>query len=194
LGFFTTAKEVERLAASVPDSGGVIVVPAFTGLGAPHWRPDARGLITGLTRGTSRAHLARATLEGIALQNVDILRAMERDSGRTRARRRAPRPLGRRRKKSLTRRALTLRLHAIRQSPVRRSLAGSSLPIRSNGGFDQPLVRTTCGFRIWFCNSARLPVAPRLLYGRPALHRDLREKPMALLALRPNRTPADWTD
>jgi len=83
LGFFSSANEVEELAASVPDSGGVVVVPAFTGLGAPHWRPGARGLITGLTRGTSRAHLARATLEGIALQNVDILRAMERDSGRT---------------------------------------------------------------------------------------------------------------
>ncbi|HTJ47392.1 MAG TPA: glycerol kinase GlpK [Kofleriaceae bacterium] len=83
LGFFKSAAEIEALAASVPDSGGVIVVPAFTGLGAPHWRPDARGLITGLTRGSSRAHLARATLEGIALQNVDILRAMERDSGRT---------------------------------------------------------------------------------------------------------------
>ncbi len=82
LGFFTSAKEVEALAASVPDSGGVVVVPAFTGLGAPHWRPDARGLITGLTRGTTRAHLARATLEGIALQNVDILRAMEADSMR----------------------------------------------------------------------------------------------------------------
>jgi glycerol kinase len=82
LGFFASAAEVEQLAATVPDSGGVIVVPAFTGLGAPHWRPEARGLITGLTRGTSRAHLARATLEGIALQNVDILRAMERDSGK----------------------------------------------------------------------------------------------------------------
>ena len=82
LGFFTSAKEVEALAASVPDSGGVIVVPAFAGLGAPHWRPEARGLISGLTRGTTRAHIARATLEGIALQNVDILRAMERDSGR----------------------------------------------------------------------------------------------------------------
>jgi glycerol kinase len=82
LGFFTSASEVEALAASVPDSGGVIVVPAFAGLGAPHWRPDARGAITGLTRGTTRAHLARATLEGIALQNVDILRAMERDAGR----------------------------------------------------------------------------------------------------------------
>jgi len=67
----------------VPDSGGVIVVPAFAGLGAPHWRPEARGSITGLTRGSTRAHIARATLEGIALQNVDILRAMERDSGRS---------------------------------------------------------------------------------------------------------------
>ncbi len=82
LGFFASAAEVEALATSVPDSGGVVVVPAFTGLGAPHWRPEARGVITGLTRGTTRAHIARATLEGIALQNVDILRAMEADSGR----------------------------------------------------------------------------------------------------------------
>ena len=81
LGFFTTASEVEALAASVADSGGVIVVPAFAGLGAPHWRPDARASITGITRGTTRGHIARATLEGIALQNVDILRAMERDAG-----------------------------------------------------------------------------------------------------------------
>ena len=82
LGFFQHAAEVEALARSVPDSGGVIVVPAFAGLGAPHWRPEARASITGLTRGTTRAHIARATLEGIALQNVDILRAMIRDSGR----------------------------------------------------------------------------------------------------------------
>jgi glycerol kinase len=82
LGFFTSAAEIEALATSVPDSGGVVVVPAFTGLGAPYWRPEARGVITGLTRGTTRAHIARATLEGIALQNVDLLRAMERDSGR----------------------------------------------------------------------------------------------------------------
>ena len=81
LGLFANAHEVEALAASVPDSGGVVVVPAFAGLGAPHWRPDARGTITGLTRGTTRAHIARATLEGIALQNVDILRAMEQDAG-----------------------------------------------------------------------------------------------------------------
>jgi glycerol kinase len=82
LQLFATARDIEQLAASVPDSGGVIVVPAFAGLGAPHWRPEARGAITGLTRGTTRGHLARATLEGIALQNVDILRAMERDAGR----------------------------------------------------------------------------------------------------------------
>jgi glycerol kinase len=82
LSFFSSATEIEALASSVPDSGGVIVVPAFAGLGAPHWRPEARGTISGLTRGSTRAHIARATLEGIALQNVDILRAMERDAGR----------------------------------------------------------------------------------------------------------------
>jgi glycerol kinase len=83
LQFFSSATEIEALASSVPDAAGVIVVPAFAGLGAPHWRPDARGAIIGLTRGTTRAHIARATLEGIALQNVDILRAMERDAGRS---------------------------------------------------------------------------------------------------------------
>jgi glycerol kinase len=82
LGIIKSASEIEELARSVPESGGVIVVPAFAGLGAPHWRPDARAAITGITRGTTKAHLARATLEGIALQNVDILRAMERDAGR----------------------------------------------------------------------------------------------------------------
>jgi len=82
LQFFSSATEIEALAGSVPDSGGVILVPAFAGLGAPHWRPEARGTLSGLTRGTTRAHIARATLEGIALQNVDILRAMERDAGR----------------------------------------------------------------------------------------------------------------
>ena len=81
LGLIAKASDIEALARSVPDSGGVIVVPAFAGLGAPHWRPDARAAITGITRGTTKAHLARAVLEGIALQNVDILRAMERDSG-----------------------------------------------------------------------------------------------------------------
>ncbi|SHJ67907.1 glycerol kinase [Desulfatibacillum alkenivorans DSM 16219] len=82
LGFIESAPQVEALAASVPDSEGVIVVPAFVGLGAPHWRPEARGIMTGLTRGTTRAHIARATLEGIALQNVDILKLMEKESGR----------------------------------------------------------------------------------------------------------------
>jgi glycerol kinase len=82
LGVIKSASEIEPLARSVDDSGGVIVVPAFAGLGAPHWRPDARAAITGITRGTTKAHLARAILEGIALQNVDILRAMEKDAGR----------------------------------------------------------------------------------------------------------------
>jgi glycerol kinase len=60
----------------------VVAVPALSGLGAPHWRPEARGLLTGLTRGTGRGHLARAVLEGIALQNYDILMAMQEDAGR----------------------------------------------------------------------------------------------------------------
>jgi glycerol kinase len=77
------AAEIEGLAASVDDSGGVILVPAFAGLGAPHWRPEARASITGMTRGTTSAHIARACLEGIALQNYDILKAMESDSGRS---------------------------------------------------------------------------------------------------------------
>ncbi|MBL8753696.1 MAG: glycerol kinase GlpK [Planctomycetes bacterium] len=81
LGIIDSSAAIEPLARSVPDSGGVMVVPAFTGLGAPHWRPEARGVITGLSRGTTKAHLARAVLEGIALQNVDILQAMERDAG-----------------------------------------------------------------------------------------------------------------
>ncbi len=81
LGIIKSASEIESLASSVPDSGGVVVVPAFAGLGAPHWRPEARGVITGLTRGTTAAHIARATLEGVALQNCDIVRSMEKDSG-----------------------------------------------------------------------------------------------------------------
>ena len=76
------APEIEKLASQVPDAGGVEFVPALTGLGAPHWDPDARGVISGLTRGAGAAHIARATLEAMALQNVDILRAMERDLGR----------------------------------------------------------------------------------------------------------------
>ncbi|NPC58408.1 glycerol kinase GlpK [Caenimonas soli] len=72
--------EVQSLAESVPDSGGVMVVPAFTGLGAPYWKPDARGTITGLTRGTTVAHIARAALESIAYQSSALLQAMSRDA------------------------------------------------------------------------------------------------------------------
>ncbi|MBP9684477.1 MAG: glycerol kinase GlpK [Rhodoferax sp.] len=72
--------EVQALAQSVPDSGGVIVVPAFTGLGAPYWKPDARGTITGLTRGSTVAHIARAALESIAYQSAALLLAMSRDA------------------------------------------------------------------------------------------------------------------
>ena len=75
----TGSAAVEDLAASVPDSGGVIFVPAFTGLGAPYWQPDARGAILGLSRGTSIAHIARAALESIAFQSTALLRAMSRD-------------------------------------------------------------------------------------------------------------------
>jgi len=81
LAMIGTAAEVEALAAQVEDSGGVVFVPALAGLGAPHWRPEARGLITGITGGTTRAHLARAVLEGIALQISDILAAMAADAG-----------------------------------------------------------------------------------------------------------------
>ena len=80
LQFVDEAAQIEALANQVADSGGVTVVPAFVGLGAPHWRSQARGLIAGLTLGTNRAHIARATLEGIALQNVEILQAMIADS------------------------------------------------------------------------------------------------------------------
>ena len=82
LGLITRSSDIEALAAEVPDSGGVVFVPALTGLGAPHWNPDARGVLWGLTRGSTRAHIARAVLEGIAFQNRDILDAMERDVGR----------------------------------------------------------------------------------------------------------------
>ncbi|HEY8848231.1 MAG TPA: glycerol kinase GlpK, partial [Thermoanaerobaculia bacterium] len=81
LGIIRTAADVEKLAASVEDSGGVVFVPAFTGLGAPHWNPYARGAIFGITRGTTAAHIARAALEAIALQNADVLDAMRADSG-----------------------------------------------------------------------------------------------------------------
>lgn len=82
LGIIKTSAEVESLAASVPDSAGVMFVPALAGLGAPHWRPDARGVIVGLTRGVNRGHLARAVLEGVALQITDLLDAMAADAGR----------------------------------------------------------------------------------------------------------------
>lgn len=81
LQIIRSAQEIEALAASVPDSGGVYFVPAFAGLGAPHWDQYARGAILGLTRGSNRAHLARAALEGIAFQVADILAAMQEDSG-----------------------------------------------------------------------------------------------------------------
>ncbi|WP_043638450.1 glycerol kinase GlpK [Nonomuraea candida] len=76
LGLIGTAPESEALARTVPDSGGVVFVPALTGLGAPHWEPEARGLITGLTRGTTRAHLVRATLEAIAYEVRDVVASM----------------------------------------------------------------------------------------------------------------------
>lgn len=81
LKIISSAAEVETLANQVPDSGEVIFVPALVGLGAPHWRPNARGIITGITRGTSAAHLARAALEGIALQIFDLVNAMCEDLG-----------------------------------------------------------------------------------------------------------------
>ncbi len=80
LNLVRTAADTEELAGQVPDSGGVIVVPAFAGLGAPHWDAYARGMILGITRGTTAAHVARATLEGIAFQVADVLAAMQSDS------------------------------------------------------------------------------------------------------------------
>jgi glycerol kinase len=81
LKFFESSKEIERLAASVLDSGDVYLVPAFTGLGAPYWDPNARGTIVGLTRGTTREHIARAALESIAFQSAELLEAMQKDAG-----------------------------------------------------------------------------------------------------------------
>ena len=81
LGFFNEAKEIESMAAQVQDNGGVVLVPSLTGLGAPHWQAEARGVIWGLTRGTHRGHIARAALEGIAHQNTDVLEAMSADLG-----------------------------------------------------------------------------------------------------------------
>ena len=82
LGLIAGASEAGPLASSVPDTGGVYLVPAFVGLGAPHWDPYARGAIVGLTRGTSRAHIVRAAVEAMAYQTRDVVEAMERDTGR----------------------------------------------------------------------------------------------------------------
>lgn len=81
LGIIRSAREVEDLATSVPDNGGVYFVPALTGLGAPHWDQYAKGSIYGITRGTTAGHIARAALEGIAFQTMDIVKAMEKDAG-----------------------------------------------------------------------------------------------------------------
>jgi glycerol kinase len=81
LGLIARSVDVEKLAAKVTDNGGVYLVPAFAGLGAPHWDASARGVITGLTRGSNAGHLARAALESIAYQSADLLRAMEADCG-----------------------------------------------------------------------------------------------------------------
>ncbi len=81
LGIIKTAAEIETLAKQVDTNGGVYLVPAFTGLGAPYWKQDARGTITGITRGTTAAHFARAALESIAYQTMDVLQAMEQDAG-----------------------------------------------------------------------------------------------------------------
>ena len=81
LGIIRAAAETEALAESGLDTGGVFFVPAFTGLGAPYWDAEARGMITGLTRGTSRAHIVRATLESIAYQVRDVVECMEADTG-----------------------------------------------------------------------------------------------------------------
>ncbi len=81
LGIISDAAEVGPLAASVPDSGGVYVVPAFTGLGSPWWDPYARGTIVGITRGTTQAHIARAVVEAMAFQTADVVDAITQASG-----------------------------------------------------------------------------------------------------------------
>jgi glycerol kinase len=83
LGIIDRAADIEALAESVESAGGVEFVPALAGLGAPYWAPEARGTLTGLTRGSGRGEIARATLDAMALQNVDILSAMEADIGKT---------------------------------------------------------------------------------------------------------------
>ena len=81
LGIISDSGELENLARKVKDNGGIYLVPALTGLGSPHWDQNARGLIIGLTRGTTAAHIARAALESIAFQTNDVLSAMEADLG-----------------------------------------------------------------------------------------------------------------
>jgi glycerol kinase len=83
LGIIERSDDVEALAASVADTGDVYLVPAFAGLGAPQWDPAARGTIVGLTRGSNRAHLARAALESIAFQTADLIEAMQLDAGQS---------------------------------------------------------------------------------------------------------------
>lgn len=82
LGIISSSSEIEKLASEVKTTEGVEFVPALTGLGAPYWKPEARGVLSGLSRGTNRSHIARATLDAMALQNVDIIRAMEKDLGK----------------------------------------------------------------------------------------------------------------
>jgi glycerol kinase len=81
LGIIERSEDIRALAASVPDSDGLCLVPAFAGLGAPHWDPQARGLLIGMTRGTTKAHIARAALEAMALQSCEVLEAMQKDAG-----------------------------------------------------------------------------------------------------------------
>ncbi|MGB6044922.1 MAG: glycerol kinase GlpK, partial [Pirellulales bacterium] len=81
LGLIESSEQIEALASSVPDSGGVYLVPAFVGLGAPHWDPYARGMMIGITRGTTAAHIARAAVESMAFQSADVLEAMQKDAG-----------------------------------------------------------------------------------------------------------------
>src|SRR5205807_5235646 len=80
LGLIRSAEEVNTLAATMPDNGGVYLVPAFAGLGAPHWDAYARGMLAGITRGTTKGHIARAALESIAFQSADLLDAMRADA------------------------------------------------------------------------------------------------------------------
>ena len=82
LGLIKQSSEIESLAAQAPDNGGVYLVPAFTGLGAPHWDSQARGVLIGLSRGTTGAHIARAAIESIAYQSADLIHAMQADTGR----------------------------------------------------------------------------------------------------------------